>query len=81
MSGSSDSAIIPVLGKETVFSDFQSDGKAYLHRKEVLTYCTKAATSDKDADVVAGREKCAGILWSMLSKDLKPLIKEYEFDL
>jgi len=73
----SDSALVPVLSKEKLFSDWKSDAKAYLRREEVVGHCI--ATSS-DPDDLAGREKCAGILWSMLGSDVKPLVKQHEDD-
>ncbi|KAJ7747400.1 hypothetical protein DFH07DRAFT_831006, partial [Mycena maculata] len=67
-------SVIPVLSKETLYSEWKSDAKAYLRHKEVFGCCLTAST-----DVVAN-EKCAGILWGMLSKDVKPLVKQYEDD-
>ncbi|KAJ7185983.1 hypothetical protein C8R46DRAFT_1062127 [Mycena filopes] len=62
----------PILSKETLYSEWKSDAKAHLRRKEVFGCCLTASS-----DAVAN-EKCAGILWGMLSKDVKPLVKQYE---
>src|ERR1700761_3758970 len=72
MSSQEDS--LPLLRKDSVFSLWQSDAKAYLRRKEVFGPCLTAST-----DVVAN-EKCVGILWGMLSADVKPLVKQHEDD-
>ncbi|KAJ7121226.1 hypothetical protein C8R46DRAFT_1364705 [Mycena filopes] len=64
----------PILSKETLYSEWKSDAKAHLRRKEVFGCCLTASS-----DAVAN-EKCAGILWGMLSKDVKPLVKQYEDD-
>jgi len=72
MSPSEDS--VPLLRKDSIFSSWQSDAKAYLRRKEVFTPCLTASS-----DVVAN-EKCVGILWGMLSADVKPLVKQHEDD-
>ncbi|KAJ7190065.1 hypothetical protein GGX14DRAFT_580162 [Mycena pura] len=65
---------LPLLRKDSIFSSWQSDAKAYLRRKEVFGRCLTAST-----DVVAN-EKCVGILWGMLSADVKPLVKQHEDD-
>ncbi|KAF7361198.1 Integrase catalytic domain-containing protein [Mycena sanguinolenta] len=77
MSDSDFAFVIPVLSKETLFSDWRSDAKAYLHRKCVFGHCL--TTSSKPEDV-ADREKCAGILWGLLGPDVKPLVKQHDDD-
>jgi hypothetical protein len=74
MSDSDSHSIIPILSKEALLSEWRSDAKAYLRRKEVFDCCLKASS-----DAVA-TGKCAGILWGMLSKDVKPLVKQHEDD-
>ena len=74
MSDSDSAGLVPVLSKETLYSEWKSDAKAYLRRKEVFGCCLTASTDAMD------NEKCAGILWSMLSKDVKPLVIEHEDD-
>ncbi|KAJ7504737.1 hypothetical protein B0H11DRAFT_1905334 [Mycena galericulata] len=64
----------PVLTKETPYSEWKADAKAYLRRKEVFGCCLTASN-----DAVAN-EKCAGIFWGMLSKDVKPLVRQHEDD-
>ncbi|KAJ7740406.1 hypothetical protein B0H14DRAFT_3609237 [Mycena olivaceomarginata] len=78
MSDSSESALIPVLGKDTMFLSWRrSDAKAYLRCKEVFGHCLVTSAKAEDA---AAKEKCAGILWSMLGKDVKPLVQQHEDD-
>ncbi|KAJ7695215.1 hypothetical protein B0H17DRAFT_1056801 [Mycena rosella] len=62
----------PIFEKDTPYSEWQSDAKAFLRRKEVWK-CCKAVSTDEVAN-----EKCAGILWGLLSKDVKPLVKQHE---
>ncbi|KAF7345845.1 hypothetical protein MVEN_01606200 [Mycena venus] len=76
MSVSADS-VLPILTKETVFSAWQSDAKAKLRCKEVFGHCIAASSSPEDA---ASRDKCSGILWSMLGPDVKPLVQQHEDD-
>ncbi|CAK5274254.1 unnamed protein product [Mycena citricolor] len=70
--------LLPVLHKETVFSDWQSDAKAYLRGKEVFVYCTATFDAAKHEEVK--KDKCAGILWSMLSPDVRSLVRQHEDD-
>ncbi|CAK5262189.1 unnamed protein product [Mycena citricolor] len=70
--------LLPVLHKETVFSDWQSDAKAYLRGKEVFVYCTATFDAAKHEEVK--KDKCAGILWSMLSPDVRSLVCQHEDD-
>lgn len=70
----------PILGKDTPFSSWQSNAKAYLRRKEVFACCTASTKEEKDKLDIVAIEKCAGILWGMLSEDVKPLVKDHEDD-
>ncbi|KAJ7106132.1 hypothetical protein C8R43DRAFT_906289, partial [Mycena crocata] len=70
----SETSLLPVFSKGTPFSDWRSDAKAHLRRKEVFACCITAS------DDAVAKEKCAGILWGMLSKDVKPLVKQHEDD-
>jgi len=70
----------PVLTKDTSFTIWKSDAKAYLRRKEVYTCCTAITPALKAKLDVTAIEKCAGILWDMLSQDVKSLVHEHEDD-
>ncbi|KAF7376007.1 Integrase catalytic domain-containing protein [Mycena sanguinolenta] len=62
----SDSAfVIPVLSKETLFSDWRSDAKAYLRRNPGMWQTGRSAR---------------GILWGLLGPDVKPLVKQHDDD-
>ena len=77
MSDSDSAFVIPVLSKETVFSDWKSDAKAYLRRKSVYGHCLVKSSKPED---LAEVEKCAGILWGLLGPDVKPLVKQHNDD-
>jgi hypothetical protein len=66
------------LDKESIFSDWRSDAKAYLEAKGCFFYCTTNFGGQGHTELE--RDKSAGILWSMLSKSVKPLIKQHEDD-
>ncbi|KAJ7621102.1 hypothetical protein FB45DRAFT_928338 [Roridomyces roridus] len=76
----SDNSLGPMLNKDTPYSEWKGDAKAYLRRKGVYTHCIITPDPEADAETVASREKCAGILWGMLSKEVKPLVRAHEDD-
>src|ERR1700749_1822683 len=78
--GSSDSGPLPILGTSTLFSAWQSDAKAYLRRKEVWGCCTANTTVLKAKLDIGAIDKCAGILWGLLSPEVKVLVKKHEDD-
>ena len=68
----------PVLTKTTSFPLWQSNAKAFLKAKEVYTWCHTSAPSSPTPEQSAAIDKCAGLLWGMLSEDVQPLVRQHE---
>ncbi|KAF7363237.1 hypothetical protein MVEN_00676600 [Mycena venus] len=68
----------PVLTKDTSFPAWSSDAKAFLKFKEVYTWCHTSAPSPPNMEQSVAIDKCAGLLWGMLSKEVQPLVRQHE---
>jgi hypothetical protein len=68
----------PVLTNDTPFPPWQSNAKAFLKSKEVYTWSHTSAPSFPTGEQSVAIDKCAGLLWGMLSQEVQPLVRQHE---
>jgi transposase InsO family protein len=74
----SSAVTLPILDKDSLFTQWRSNAKAYLKAKECFFYCTTAFDSSNAKHSEVEMDKCAGILWNMLSQDCQQLVQQHE---